>query len=274
MPHGQEGSERGIAGADGRQQLDIKGAVRKPNVLAVREIGTGAAEGQQHVLGALGVQFGHRTLDGLVIATAHLNAKDVEQLVVVRLNEQRLHSNEVGQLMARDVEHELSAFCLHATQDLGQETLGGVGGQRAANDQAGHVVERINKLKHLLLVGLVNGGAGIDHVVLGVGTGVEEHVDTRDAVSPHGLDGHAKGLGALNDELAREAGEEAQDRGVDAVVVERKRDVEALAVGGVDRVTGTRDGVGGKAVAGDVVVDSGICSERVNHECSFHEATC
>ena len=176
--------------------------------------------------------------------------------------------------MARDVEHELSALGLHATQDLGQETLGGIGRQRAADNQAGHVVERINKLKHLLLVGLVNGGTGIDHVVLGVRTGVEEHVDTRDAVSPHGLDGHAKGLGALNDELTREAGKEAQDRGVDAVVVERKRDVETLAVGGVDRVAGARNGIGGQAVAGDVVVNGGICSERINHECSFHEASC
>ena len=98
--------------------------------------------------------------------------------------------------------------------------------------------------------------------------------NTRDAVSPHGLDGHAKGLGALNDELAREAGEEAKDRGVDAVVIERKRDVETLAVGGVDGVTGARNGIGGQAVAGDVVVNSGICGERINHECSFHEATC
>ena len=57
-------------------------------------------------------------------------------------------------------------------------------------------------------------------------------------------------------------------------MVKRKRDVEALAVGRVDGVTGAGDGVGGKTVAGDVVVNSGICSERVNHECSFHEATC
>lgn len=140
--------------------------------------------------------------------------------------------------------------------------------------QAGHVIERIDELKHLLLIGLVDGGTGVDHVVLGVGAGIEEHVDARDAVGPHGLDGHAQGLGALDNKLAREAGEEAQDCGVDAVVVERKRDVETLAVGGVDRVTGARNGIGGQAVAGDVVVDSGICSERVNHECSFHEATC
>ena len=87
------------------------------------------------------MQFGHSALDGLIVATAHLNAKDVEQLVVVGLNEERFHSNKVGQLMARDIEDELGTLCLHATQDLGQETLGGVGGQRAANDQAGHIVE-------------------------------------------------------------------------------------------------------------------------------------
>ena len=176
--------------------------------------------------------------------------------------------------MARNIEHELGALCLNAAKHLGQEALRGVGGQRAANDQAGHVLERIDQLKHLLLVGLVDGGTGVDHVVLGVGTGIEEHVDTRDAVSPHGLDGHAQGLGALNDILTREAGEEAQDRGVDAVVVERKRNVETLAVGGVDSVTGAGNGVGGQAIAGDVVVNSGICSKRVNHECSFHEVTC
>ena len=176
--------------------------------------------------------------------------------------------------MARDVEDELGPLGLNTAQDLGQEALGSVGRQRAADDEAGHVIERIDKLKHLLLVGLVDGGTGVDHVVLGVGAGIEEHVDARDAVSPHGLDGHAQGLGALNDKLTREAGEETQNRGVDTIVVKRKRDVEALAVGRVDGIAGTRDSVGSKAVAGNVVVNGGICSERVNHECSFHEATC
>ena len=135
------------------------------------------------------MQLGHRALNGLVVATAHLNAKDVEQLVVVGLNEQRLHSDEIGQLMARDIEHELGTLCLNTAKHLGQETLRGVGRQRAANDQAGHVVERINELKHLLLVGSIDGSACIDHVVLGVGTGVEEDIDARDAVGPHGLTG-------------------------------------------------------------------------------------
>ena len=243
-------------------------------MLAVGEVRAVATEGQQHVLGALGVQLGHRALDGLVVATAHLNAKDVKQLVVVGLNKQRLQSNEVCQLMARDVEDELGPLGLDTAQDLGQEALGSVGRQRATDYQAGHVIERIDELKHLLLIGIVDGGTGVDHVVLGVGAGIEEHVDARDAVGPHGLDGHAQGLGALDDELAREASEEAQDRGVDTVVVKRKRDVEALAVGRIDGVASTRDGVGSKAVAGDVVVNGGICSERVNHECSFHEATC
>ena len=243
-------------------------------MLAVGEVRTGATEGKQHVLGALGMKLGHSALDRLIVATAHLNAKDVKQLVVVGLNKQRLQSNEVCQLMARDVEDELGPLGLDTAQDLGQEALGSVGRQRATDNQAGHVIERIDKLKHLLLVGLVDGGTGVDHVVLGVGAGIEEHVDARDAVGPHGLDGHAQGLGALNDKLAREASEKTQDRGVDTVVVKRKRDVEALAVGRVDGVAGTRDSVGSKAVAGDVVVNGGICSERVNHECSFHEATC
>lgn len=107
VPHGQEGSERGIAGAHRRQQLDVEGAVGKPDVLAVGEVRTGATKGQQHVLGALGVQLGHRALDGLVVATAHLDAKDVKQLVVIGLDQQWLQSNEVCQLMARDVEDEL-----------------------------------------------------------------------------------------------------------------------------------------------------------------------
>ena len=141
MPHGQESGQRGIAGADRRQQLDVEGALGKPDVLPVGEVCTGTAEGQQHVLGALGMQLGHRALDRLVVATAHLNAKDVEQLVVVGLNEQRLHGNKVGQLMARDIEHELGALCLNTAKHLGQETLGGVGRQRAADDQAGHIVE-------------------------------------------------------------------------------------------------------------------------------------
>ena len=243
-------------------------------MLAVGEVRAVATKGQQHVLGALGMKLSHCALDGLIVATAHLNAKDVEQLVVIGLDQQRLHGNEVCQLMARDVEDELGPLSLDAAQDLSQKALGSVGRQRAADDQAGHVLERIDQLKHLLLVGLVDGGTGVDHVVLGVGAGVEEHVDARDAVGPHGLNGHAQGLGALDDELTREAGKKAQDRGVDAVVIERERDIEALAVGRIDRVARAGDGVGRKAVTGDVVVNGGICSERINHECSFHEATC
>ena len=64
-----------------------------------------------------------------------------------------------------------------------------LGRQRAADYQAGHVIERIDELKHLLLIGLVDGGTGVDHVVLGVGAGIEEHVDARDAAGPHGLTG-------------------------------------------------------------------------------------
>ena len=78
VPHGQEGGKRGVARADRRQQLDLKGAIGKPDVLAVGEVRAVATKGQQNVLGALGVELGHRALDGLVVATAHLNAKDVE----------------------------------------------------------------------------------------------------------------------------------------------------------------------------------------------------
>lgn len=80
VPHGKEGGQRGVARADGRQQLDVEGAVGKPDVLAVGEVRAVAAERQQYILSALGVQLGHGALDGLVVATAHLNAKDVEQL--------------------------------------------------------------------------------------------------------------------------------------------------------------------------------------------------
>ena len=31
VPHGQEGGQRGVARADGRQQLDVEGAVGKPD---------------------------------------------------------------------------------------------------------------------------------------------------------------------------------------------------------------------------------------------------
>ena len=132
VPHGQEGSERGIAGAHRRQQLDLKGAVGKPDVLAVGEVRTGATEGQQHVLGALDMKLGHSALDGLIVATAHLNAKDVEQLIVIGLDQQWLQSNEVCQLMARDVEDELGPLGLDTAQDLGQEALGSVGRQRGS----------------------------------------------------------------------------------------------------------------------------------------------
>ena len=85
---------------------------------------------------------------------------------------------------------------------------------------------------------------------------------------------HTGSTGTLDDELARETGKKAQDRGVDAVVIEGERDVKTLAVGRIDRVASAGDGVGGKTVAGNVVVNGGICSERVNHVSSFHKATC
>ena len=83
-------------------------------MLAVGEVRTGATEGKQHVLGALGMKLGHSALDGLIVATAHLNAKDIEQLVVIGLDQQRLHGNEICQLMARNVENELGTLGLDA----------------------------------------------------------------------------------------------------------------------------------------------------------------
>ena len=51
-------------------------------------------------------------------------------------------------------------------------------------------------------------------------------------------------------------------------MVEREAHVQALAVGGVDRVAGAGDRVGGQAVAGDVVVDGGVGGEGVDHRAS------
>ena len=74
------------------------------------------------------MQLGHSALDGLVVATAHLDAKDVKQLVVIGLDQQWLQSNEVCQLMARDVEDELGPLGLDTAQDSAKkpsEVLGG-----------------------------------------------------------------------------------------------------------------------------------------------------
>ena len=76
----------------------------------------------------------------------------------------------------------------------------------------------------------------------------------------------------FDDVTAGKAGEKAEDRGVNAVVIEREGDVQPLAVGSVHGIARTRDRIGLQAIAGDVVVDGRIGGESVDQGIPFLEA--
>ncbi len=74
VPTDRKAASEGIAGADGRQQLDVEGAVGKPDMLAVGEVHR-RHRGSAAFLAPLACSSAIAPLDGLVVATAHLNAK-------------------------------------------------------------------------------------------------------------------------------------------------------------------------------------------------------
>ncbi len=106
-PNGQEGRKRRVAGAHRGTDLDLEGAVGKPDVLAVREVRARSAQGEQDILRPAGMQLGHGGGNGFLVAGMDVDAEDITQLISVGLDEQGLESEQVGELGAGDVEHEL-----------------------------------------------------------------------------------------------------------------------------------------------------------------------
>ena len=88
VPLVQERSEGAVAGADGRNQLDVELTLGVPDVLAVGEVSVAAATtGEQHVLNASVVSHLHGNADLVVGVDRH--AEDGLHLGMVRLAERR-----------------------------------------------------------------------------------------------------------------------------------------------------------------------------------------
>ena len=227
----QERSEGAVAGADGRNQLDVELTLGIPNVLAVGEVSVAAATtGEQHVLDASLVGELHGKAD-LVIGVDR-NTKDGLHLVMVRLDEQRLLVSELLELVGRQVQDDVGATSLSVLHDLSQEVGRGFGRHGARDDQALKVARGVQDVVELLLVLRRDRGAGVEDAVLVLAI-VDVGVDTRDTVGPNRAAQAAKVHDLLDDELAREAGEEAERDGVDAHLLKGEGHVEALAVGRV-----------------------------------------
>ena len=130
----QERSEGAVAGADGRDQLDVELTLGIPDVLAVGEVGVAAAAaGEQHVLNASLVGELHGNADLVVGVDRH--AEDSLHLVMVRLDEQRLLVSELLELVGGQVQDDVGATGLSVLHDLGQEVGRGFGRHGAGDDQ-------------------------------------------------------------------------------------------------------------------------------------------
>ena len=146
-----------------------------------------------------------------------------------------------------------------------------MGWQRSGDDQALHVIKRVDQIEHLLLVSGVNGGTGVHHIEL-VFLSVQEHVHARNAVGPNGMNVNALCLGALDDKATGEAGEKSEDSRILTKMIQRKGNVQTLTVWAIHGVARARDAIGLQAIARDVVIDSGIGGKGVDHDVSFDMA--
>ena len=224
----QERSEGAVAGADGRDQLDVELTLGIPDVLAVGEVGVAAATtSEQHVLDAGVVGELHGNADLVVGVDRH--AEDGLHLVVVRLDEQRLLVSELLELVGGQVQDDVGATGLSVLHDLSQEVRRGFGRHGTRNDQALKIARGVQDVVELLLVLRRDRGAGVKDAVLVLAI-VDVGVDARDTVGPDRAAQATQVHDLLDDELAREAGEEAERDGVDAHLLKGKGHVEALAV--------------------------------------------
>ena len=140
--------------------------------------------------------------------------------------------------------------------------------QRAGNNQALHILKRVNQVVHFLLVGRVHRSTGVHHIELAV-LSVKKYIHARNAIGPHGVHVDALGLGAFDDKAAGKASKKAKNSGVFTKVMQSERNIQTLAVRTVDGVARARDAVGLQTIACNVVVDRRIGGKGVDHDVSF-----
>ena len=224
----QECSEGAVAGADGRDQLDVELTLGVPDVLAVGEVSVAAAAtGEQHVLdaGVVGELHGNANL----VIGVDRHAEDGLHLVMVRLDEQRLLVSELLELVGGQVQDDVSTTGLSVLHDLSQEVGRSFGRHGTGDNQALKIARGVQDVVELLLVLRRNRCAGVKDAVLVLAI-VDVGVDTRDAVGPDRAAQATQVHDLLDDKLAREAGEEAECDGVDAHLLKGEGHVEALTV--------------------------------------------
>ena len=150
--------------------------------------------------------------------------------------------------------------------DLIEEVGGSAGGHGTGNNQAVHIAGGIENAVELLLILRGQRGAGVEDAVFML-TIVYIGADTSDAIDPDRAAQAAILHGLVHDELTGEATEEAEGDGVDAELLERIGNIEALAIGGVAGGAGADVLVGDEGRAGDRHIDSGVCSKGIEHVC-------
>ena len=256
VPLVQERSEGAVAGANGRDQLDVELTLGIPDVLAVGEVGVAAATtGEQHVLdaGVVGELHGNANL----VVGVDRHAEDGLHLVMVRLDEQRLLVSELLELVGGQVQDDVGATSLSVLHDLSQEVGRSFGRHGTRDDQALKIARGVQDVVELLLVLRRNRGAGVKDAILVLAI-VDVGVDTRDTVGPDRAAQAAQIHDLLDDKLAREASEKAERDGVDAHLLKGEGHVEALTVGRVAGRAGADILVGLERRARNRHVDSRI----------------
>jgi hypothetical protein len=267
IPLVQEGSERGIASANGGNELDVELTLSIPDVLAVGEVGgTTATHGEQDVLDTDLMSHGEGATG--IIISIDLDPEDLAHLMMVGLDEQRFLSCKVLQLRAREVEYNIGAAGLGMVDDLIQKILGSAGRNGTGNDQTIEVAGGVQDLVELLLVLRGDRSTGVKDAVLVLAI-IDVCADTGDAVNPNGAAKAAHVHGLLDDELTGKAGKEAKSDGIDAELLEGVGNIQALTVGRVASGARTDVLVRNKTVAGNSHIDCWISRECIEHIAPF-----
>jgi hypothetical protein len=267
IPLMQEGSERGIAGTNGGNELDVELTLGVPDVLAVGEVGGATAtHGKENVLNTDLMSHGEGTT-GIIIGI-DLDAEDLAHLMMVGLDEQRFLGCKILQLRAGEVEDDIGAAGLGMVDDLIQKILGGARRNGTGNDQTIEVAGGVQNLVELLLVLRGDRSAGIKDAVLVLAI-VDVCADTGDAVNPNGAAKAAHVHGLLDDELTGKTGKKAKSYGIDAELLEGVGNIQALTVGRI--ASGARADVlvRNKTVAGNSHINSWISRECIEHIAPF-----
>ena len=222
----QEARHGGVAGAHGVHHGALGGRALEDRAVVAHEDAALARHGDEHVLGTPLLELIGVRND--FVARLELDAKDLAQLEVVGLDEERAQRQHLCEQVALGVDHDADASAGQALHDSLVHVAGQRVGHRARDDERVTLAEGIELGVELLDVGL--GDLGTLTVELGLLVGLDLGVDAAHALVH--LD-EVRVNAALGDEAgnlgAGEAGKEAQRAALVAQVAENDGHVDALA---------------------------------------------